>query len=287
MTPPAEARPFRTIELSDPALAPEGFTFVTVKSAALARRADLTLFAPRQAAGRADLPIVLLLHGVYGSHWAWAFKGGAHRTLQALVDADEVPPMVLAMPSDGLWGDGSGYVRQAHEDAERWIVDEVPAAARQAHAACGPASPLCIAGLSMGGFAALRLAGRHPRRWVAAASLSGVTKVEQLDPVIEESRHGWAGEAHDREVLAALLTEAGAARPGLPALRLDCGLGDALLPANRRLHEALGRAGVRHAYAEHPGGHDWAYWSARLGDTLRFFAEALSSAQGGPKITSP
>lgn len=279
MTTPAVARPFRTLEVSDPALAPEGFTFVTVKSAALARRADLTLFAPRQATGGSDLPIVLLLHGVYGSHWAWAFKGGAHRTLQALVDAGEVPPMVLAMPSDGLWGDGSGYVRHAHEDAERWIVDEVPMAVAQACTACGPASPLCIAGLSMGGFAALRLAGRHPQRWVAAASLSGITDVEQLDTLLAETRRGWADEPHDRRVLAALMPAAGDARHPLPALRLDCGLDDALLPANRRLHEALGSAGIRHEYAEHAGGHDWAFWSARVADTLRFFADALSSTR--------
>ncbi len=280
MTTFASAPAFRTVELSDPALSPEGLRFVTVKSAALGRRADLTVFAPRQAEGRHDLPIVLLLHGVYGSHWAWAFKGGAHRTLQALVDAGDVPPMVLAMPSDGLGGDGSGYVRHAREDAERWIVDEVPAATVQAVSSCSAASPLCIAGLSMGGFAALRLAGRHPQRWVAAASLSGLTDVEQLDPLIDESREGWAGDAHDRQVLAALLPAGAGPRHDLPALRLECGLDDALLPAQRRLHEALLAAGIRHDYAEHPGGHDWAFWSARLADTLRFLAGALSSARG-------
>lgn len=279
MTTPGTAPAFRTVELSDPALSPEGLRFVTVKSPALGRRADLTVFAPRQAAGRQGLPIVLLLHGVYGSHWAWAFKGGAHRTLQALVDAAEVPPMVLAMPSDGLWGDGSGYVRHAHEDAERWIVDEVPAAAMQACAACGPASPRCIAGLSMGGFAALRLAGRYPQHWVAAASLSGLTEVEQLDPLIAETRQGWAAGAQDRQVLAALVPAATAAPQRLPALRLDCGLDDALLPANRRLHQALAAAGIAHEYAEHAGGHDWAFWSAHVADTLRFFADALSSTR--------
>jgi hypothetical protein len=61
------------------------------------------------------------------------------------------------MPSDGLWGDGSGYVPHASQDFERWIVDEVPVATRIAVPACDDASPIFIAGLSMGGFAALRL----------------------------------------------------------------------------------------------------------------------------------
>src|SRR3546814_9304706 len=99
---------------------------MTVKSAALVSRAYSSLFWPDCVAGLADVPIVILLHGVYGSHWAWALKGGAHLTAQRLIDEDTIPPLVLAMPSDGLWGDGSGYVPHRTRDFERWIVEEVP-----------------------------------------------------------------------------------------------------------------------------------------------------------------
>jgi putative tributyrin esterase len=272
MSPPA-APTFRTIEISDPALAPEGLVFVTVKSAALQQRADLTLFVPRQAQGREHLPIVLLLHGVYGSHWAWAFKGGAHRTAQRLIDAGEIPPLVLAMPSDGLWGDGSGYVRHAHQDFERWIVDEVPAAACAAVAACSAHSPLAIVGLSMGGFAALRLAGRYPQRFVAAAGHSSATEAAQLHALIDEPCDAWAHGPADTSVLDALR---GASAASLPPLRFDCGTEDTLLPANRALHQGLEALGIAHEYAEHPGGHDWAYWAQHLEDTLRFVAREIT-----------
>lgn len=264
---------FRTLEISDPALAPEGLVFVTVKSAALQQRADLTLFVPRQGQGLKHLPIVLLLHGVYGSHWAWAFKGGAHRTAQRLMDAGEIPPLVLAMPSDGLWGDGSGYVRHARQDFERWIVDEVPAAACDAVAACDAHSPLAIAGLSMGGFAALRLAGRYPQRFVAAAGHSSATEAAHLHALIEEPCDRWAQSASDISVLESLRM-AGAA--SLPPLRFDCGTDDTLLPANRALHQGLQALGIAHEYAEHPGGHDWAYWAQHLEDTLRFVAREIT-----------
>ena len=150
---------FRTIEVSDPAIAADGLTFVTVKSRALRRRADVTLYVPPVAQGVADLPIVVLLHGVYGSHWAWALKGRAHLTAARLIAQGALPPAVLLMPSDGLWGDGSGYVMHADHDVERWIVDEMPALARELVPDCGARSPLLVAGLSMGGFGALRLAG--------------------------------------------------------------------------------------------------------------------------------
>jgi enterochelin esterase-like enzyme len=269
---------FRTLEVSDPALAPPGLRFVTVKSAALGQRADVLLFVPPQAAALQGVPLVLLLHGVHGSHWAWAFQGGAHLTAQRLIDAGEIPPMVLAMPSDGLWGDGSGYVCHAEQDFERWIVDEVPAVARAASSACTVASPLCIAGLSMGGFGALRLAGRHPQRFVAAAGHSSVTEAGQLDALMVESRSGWAAAPADRSVIASLR---GADAP-LPALRFDCGRDDPFIAANRQLHAELQAAGIAHDYAEHDGGHGWAYWAQHLEDTLRFFGRTLTNRNPTP-----
>jgi len=169
---------FRTVERADPTISGEGLDFVTVKSAALRRRADVTLFVPPAAHGVRDLPIVTLLHGVYGSHWAWALKGRAHLTATRLIADGRLPPVALLMPSDGLWGDGSGYVPQTGLDAERWIMEEVPALARQVIEGCTERSPLLVAGLSMGGFGALRLAGKYRERITAAAALSAVTHVE-------------------------------------------------------------------------------------------------------------
>ncbi len=269
---------FRTIECSDPALAPDGLCFVTVKSPALGQRVDITLYVPPQAQGRANVPIVMLLHGVYGSHWAWAFKGGAHHTAQRLMDTEALPPLVLAMPSDGLWGDGTGYVPHSTQDFERWVVDEVPAAAQQACAACGPQSPLCIAGLSMGGFAALRLAGKYPQRFAAAAGHSSVTEAAQLDRLLAEPRSGWSSAPADQGVLQALRSSPGP----LPPLRFDCGSDDPFIDANRQLHAELQAAGINHTYTENPGGHDWAYWARHLEDSLRFFGQVLQHGRGAP-----
>ncbi len=270
---------FRTIEESDPAISAEGLRFLTVKSAALGSRADITLYVPPEAdAAPGPLPVVLLLHGVYGSHWAWALKGAAHLTAQRLIAAGEIPPLVLAMPSDGLAGDGSGYVPHGSCDFERWIIDEVPAAVAETCSACGSASPLAIVGLSMGGFAALRLAGKHPARLAAVAAHSAVTEAAQLDALIEETRDGWSAASEDRSARAALT----GARGPLPPIRFDCGTDDPFLGANRALHAALDAAGIAHVYREQPGGHDWAYWRAQLGDALRFVGAAL--AGGGPPV---
>ncbi|HVX98096.1 MAG TPA: esterase family protein, partial [Polyangia bacterium] len=68
--------PFATVELSDPRFERDSLRFVTVKSAALGRRADLSVFVP--TGGSDPMPLVILLHGVNGSAWSWSLKGGAH-----------------------------------------------------------------------------------------------------------------------------------------------------------------------------------------------------------------
>src|SRR6187549_1266395 len=141
---------FHTVELSSPDLTPPGIHFLTVKSAALRRRADLTCYVPPGIKAE-RLPLVILMHGIYGSHWAWLFKGTAHRVLDRLIEQENLPPMMLAMPSDGLWGDGSGYVTHSDADYAAWIIDEVPAAAALVEPRIADA-PRFVAGLSMGGY---------------------------------------------------------------------------------------------------------------------------------------
>lgn len=253
--------PFRTFEVSDPAYEVEGLRHVTVHSAALGGRADLTLWVP-DAPG--PLPIVILLHGVYGSHWLWVHKAGVHRTAARLVAAGDIPPIVLAMPSDGLWEDGSGYLDLPGRDAETWIVDEVVQAVCAAVPAAKAEAGVCIGGLSMGGYGALRLGARHPTRFRALAAHSSITSLAQLTGMT-------AAAPADPEDLVELLTSA----ESLPPIRFDCGIEDPFLGPNRLLHDALSSAGVEHVYEEHPGGHDWAYWAGRVEDTLLFFARVF------------
>ena len=263
---------FGTVEVSDPRFENDGLRCVTVKSPALAQRADITVHVPPAAADGAGVPLVILLHGVYGSHWAWALKGGAHRTHLRLQRDEGLPPFVLAMPSDGLWGDGSGYLPHRTQDFERWIVSEVPAAVAHAAPAVTAASPVFIAGLSMGGFGALRLAGKYPEKFRAASAHSALTTFSRMKDFVEESLGTFTALEEDRSVLDTLLRS----RARLPALRFDCGTDDPLLADNRALHAALTEAGIAHSYEEFPGGHEWPYWENHFADTLRFFARSLT-----------
>ena len=261
---------FRTIEISNPDYLGDGISFVTVKSAALRRRADISFYVPPRIKAQ-KLPVVTLLHGIYGSHWAWLFKGGAHGVLDRLIEHEDLPPMMLAMPSDGLWGDGSAYLHHVHADYSRWIVDELPNAAAMVEPNTEH-SPRFICGLSMGGYGALRLGALHPDVFRGVSAHSSITEPAQMQGHVEElPAHFDLAEDRPLQVLACLKMNA----HRLPALRFDCGASDALIEHNRHLHAELDRAQIKHTYEEFPGGHDWSYWHQHLADSLRFFAKQL------------
>lgn len=263
--------PFHTVELSDPAYTPPGVHFVTVKSAALRRRADLTCYVPSSANNATQLPLVILLHGIYGSHWAWLFKGGAHRVLDRLIAEENLPPMMLAVPSDGLWGDGSGYVKHDNADYATWIVEEVPEAAALVDARCA-GSPRFLTGLSMGGYGALRLGAIHADKFTALSAHSSATHLEQLFDIVQEPATDYV--LSENAPLAVIdCLKANAAR--LPPFRFDCGSEDFLIEPNRRLHAELTEASIAHEYAEFSGAHTWDYWHEHIADSFRFFAKHI------------
>lgn len=254
---------------------PDGLLDLTVFSDALGRRVDVTLFrAEDERSVEDDLPVLLLLHGVYCSHWSWARSGDAHGTLRELVSAGESAPFVLAMPSDGMWGVGSGYLDRVGEDAERWVVAELPSLVRRVWPQASEAR-VAVAGLSMGGWGALRLAARHPGRFFAASGMSPLTHVDQVAGYAEDDqRHTYTSTAVQSPALIDALAGAGE----LPPLRITCGTDDELVLSVRELHADLVARGIDHEYAERPGGHEWDVWSSELADTLRFVTAHLPTA---------
>ena len=257
------------MEISDPAYEHEGLRTATVKSRALGRRADVSVWMP--SAQKIE-KLLILLHGVYGSHWVWSQKAGVHRTAQRMMDAGEIEPMVIVMPSDGLGRDGSGYLTHPHaEDAEQWIVDEVPVIARLAAPALCADAKIAIAGLSMGGYGALRLGAKYADRFNAISAHSAITDVSEMQSFAEEpvSEYLQCGPAEELSAIYWLRKN----RERLPEIRFDCGVDDPLIEGNRALHRALQIEAIAHTYEEFAGGHEWPYWQKHVAETLRFASE--------------
>jgi len=258
---------FRTLKISNPRFEFDGLRMVTVKSQNLGRRGNVALYIPKEIEYPNSLPVYILLHGVYGSAWSWALQAGAHRTVERMIKADQIKPCILAMPSDGLWGDGSGYVAHEYTSYEKWIVEDVPAIVKEVLPDTVKIGSYSIGGLSMGGYGALLLGAKYPEFFKSISAHSAITKWSELQPFVEENIYMINNPDGHQDIIDVMLKQSGK----LPRLRFDCGLDDGLLEPNRALHKSLLEANIQHSYEEFNGGHEWPYWEKHLEDTLLFF----------------
>jgi putative tributyrin esterase len=158
-----------------------------------------------------------------------------------------------------------------------------------------------IAGLSMGGYGAMALAFEYPDLFAAAASHSGVLAPLYMGPAPFDGHPRWAPDAAALEKgwgsmwryiapafgrdtsawwsrdpgrrLQRLVATKGMA--SVPALFADVGTEDALVDQSRAFSWTAARLGVPLVYHEWPGNHDWLYWRAHVGESLRWIGAQI------------
>src|ERR1044071_9564167 len=123
--------------------------------------------AEAQNKPRKKLRTLYLLHGHSDDHTAWQRYTSIERYAEGL-------NLAVVMPAVNL----SFYTDMAH-GGKYWqfISEEVPAVARESYSLSSKREDNFVAGLSMGGYGALKLALTYPDRYAAAASLSGAVDI--------------------------------------------------------------------------------------------------------------
>ena len=215
--------------------------------------------------------MLILLHGVFGSCGDWV----RCTRVQRWADARD---LCVVMPS----GENSFYVDHATGASRygQYIGEELPELMRRMFPISHRREDCFIAGLSMGGFGAMRNALRYPETFSAAASFSGAfilkepvpgLKVEKLgDLGLEEACFGTPEEAWNSDKNPLRLAEGLAARRkagekvSLPRIYMSCGTEDGLFAANTATRDALVSLGFDVTWEEGPGGHEWNLWDRNI-----------------------
>ena len=210
-----------------------------------------------------------LLHGHSDDHTAWQRWTSIERYAEGL-------NLVVVMPAVHL----SFYNDMAH-GSKYWqfISEEVPALVRDMFSLSSKREDNFVAGLSMGGYGAFKLALTHPDRFAAAASLSGALDIwAVVNPRSPRNDKTWLaemqtvfgdlnkvpGSKHDLMALAKK-----AAKGSIkPRLYQCCGTEDILHPDNLRFLEAARKLPLDLTYEEGPGEHNWAYWDRMIQNVL-------------------
>jgi len=210
--------------------------------------------------------VMFLLHGLSDDHTIWARHTSIERYVNGL-------PLVVVMPNGGrgFYADSPQGFQYATA-----IGVELPALIRQYFHV---GEKWCAAGLSMGGYGAIRLALDHPDVFKSATSLSGALTFGHYPMVGDDA---WAiefariigldpqGGPNDLFALFSALEPS-----ARPALRIDCGTEDFLIDSNRAFHAFLEAEGFIHEYEEHPGAHTWEYWDEHIQSALAFHRRHL------------
>lgn len=273
-----------SIERSFAPFAPPGFQFFAVQSENLRGRGDILVYTPEALRTPQDfstpVPVAILLHGACGSGWAWAFQGGVHQTLERLITREGLQPMVLIMPSDGLRGAttirngepvqgfSTGYCATTFWNTERWIVEDVLGLMRAELPLFTDRSPVFMGGLSMGGYAALRLGAKYASQFRGISAHSSVCLGDRMRVVCALEPGDLTEPLEEYDPLFWLQKN----RAVLPPFRMDCGAEDHLFQENTALHEALNAHEIPHEFAIFPGAHTWKYWGKNVAESLHFFA---------------
>ncbi len=238
---------------------------------------------PGYDSGDQRYPTLYLLHGKDGNHLEWLHDGHLQATLDGLIAAGTVAPMIVVMPDGGgdswyvdfkaLGGDGD-YETAIAVDLVAWI-DHTYRTKPERHFRA-------IGGLSMGGFGALRLAFVAPFRYEAAASFSGalwaqITPQSNVGDRVNRIFNGAFGRPFDARRFVAenplSLIDAVAAAKDPPAVFLTVGDNDRykLYHDTFIAFERMRGAGLDVAMRMTGGDHEWSTWAEELPSALRFF----------------
>ena len=226
------------------------------QSDALGSPATIQVILPEPL--RKSYPVLYLLHGLLDDQSVWTRQTAIERYVQPLGLAVVMPAVQRGWYTDMV--SGPGYFT--------FVADELPALVKGMFPISTRRKDTYVAGLSMGGYGAFKLALAHPKRYAAAASLSGALDVVALLPTLDKAeRKEWqaifgnlkklAGSDNDLDYLARHLVKSRARRPRLFQC---CGTEDFLSDQNVSFRDLLKSLRVRLTYEEGPGEHEWAYW---------------------------
>ncbi len=211
-----------------------------------------------------------LLHGLSDDHTIWQRRTSIERYAARYGIAVVMPNAHRSWYTDMVHG-GNYFT---------FISEELPAVCRSFFRGMSEERDYnYVAGLSMGGYGALKIAFANPERYAGVASFSGALDVYKY---CEEEgyigRRGWGdifgelgnipGTVNDVYGTAERQIAAG---KQMPKVYLSCGTEDGLLPASRRMRAVLEQGGVEHAYREAPGNHNWDFWDDEIQHALAYF----------------
>lgn len=220
-----------------------------------------------------EIPVLYLLHGYSDDHTMWMRRSAVERHVDAVA-----PGFAVVMPAV----DHSFYTDMAHGNRYwTYVSRELPAIMGSMFPLSQRREDTFVAGLSMGGYGALKLALNQPERFLACASFSGACdmagrkdEIDLNDAFTREmmdvfgTENDFIGSINDLNHVAGKLP--GSAN--IPRIYMSCGTKDFLYENNLRFLERLRSLGLPVEWSAVPDReHTWDFWDEQIFVALKWF----------------
>lgn len=217
--------------------------------------------------------VLYLLHGLSDDHTIWMRRTSIERYAIERGIAVVMPNVGRSWYADTVYG--AKYLT--------FVTQELPKVCRQFFNGLSTRrEDTFVAGLSMGGYGAIKAALLCPETFGGCASLSGAFDVYDARRLkVWEEWKGIFGfnlqdpselEGSEHDVFA-LAQRYDKEKLPYPKMYMWCGTEDALIGVNRKLDAHLKNLQVPHIYKESEGNHSWKWWDLHIQDALDFLLD--------------
>lgn len=215
-------------------------------------------------------PVIYLLHGLTGSHRNWTDLANLAEYAKTIEAVIVTPEGENGWYTDGATGPNDKY--------ESYIVKELIPEVDRRFRTLAERKSRAMAGLSMGGYGAIKFGIKYPELFTVVGSFSGALgaasfPVNERSPASMRSLTVIFGAADSKtrqnnDIFKMVREITAEEVKALPFLYIDCGTEDFLFQNNRDFIDLLIEKKIPHEYRQLPGGHNWPYWNKQVQEFL-------------------
>lgn len=240
---------------------------------------NVILPADYETATTTRYPVLYLLHGLTGHYSDWVSRSN-------VADYAQQYRLIVVTPegNDGWYTNSATIPTDKYES---YILDELIPDVQQRYRTIEARYGRAIAGLSMGGYGAIKFGLKSPQTFAFAASMSGAFAIPRipekdlgpLGPVLTKLFGPAGSETRKANDIFDIVENMPAARiASLPYFYFDCGTEDPLptvFTSNRDLAKLMFEKKIPHEFRQLPGDHSWTYWDRQVRHVLEIAVQRM------------
>lgn len=215
--------------------------------------------------------VLYLLHGLGQNASSWQRYSNLELMLQEENVVVVMPEVQRSFYCDMTYG--SAYFSYITQELPQFVSRTIKISQKR--------EDTMVAGLSMGGFGALKCGLSYPEIYGACASFSGsvsmpyVLDAASASPRLENQLRAILGEemalAPENDLLALAQKASQLPAEQRPRIFSTCGISDDMVGINREFASRMESLPLEFSYQEWEGGHNWPFWNESLSKMLFHF----------------